>query len=92
MSEIFDIGVLIPQSPPCLLGWSQQHVDGAVVIQLAGELDMATTAELDLRLSRVVESDSAAAIVLWPFRSLSRWPWCPASTPRSNARPRAGPP
>jgi len=46
-------------------GWSQQLLDGGVVVvYLAGELDMATAADLGRRLMRVAESGDAATIVL----------------------------
>ena len=47
-----------------LFDWSQQCVDGAVVIHLAGELDLSTAVELRRRLMRVAESGAAATIVL----------------------------
>jgi anti-sigma B factor antagonist len=49
---------------PGRFGWSQRRVDGADVICLAGELDLATAAELRQRLMDVVESSTAATIVL----------------------------
>jgi anti-anti-sigma factor len=39
-------------------------MDGAVVVRLAGELDMSTAAELRRRLLRVVKSTAAPTIVL----------------------------
>jgi len=53
-----------PQWGPGLFGWSQQCVDGAVVIHVAGELDLATAVELRRRLMRVAESGATAPIVL----------------------------
>ena len=47
-----------------VFGWSERRVDGADVIVLAGELDLATAAELRQRLMRVAESSTAATIVL----------------------------
>jgi anti-sigma B factor antagonist len=46
------------------LGWSQRSADGAAVICLSGELDLATAAELRRRLMRVAESSNATTIVL----------------------------
>ncbi|MEU5727286.1 STAS domain-containing protein [Micromonospora sp. NPDC047738] len=53
-----------PQWGPGRLGWSQRRVDGALVIHLAGELDLSTAAELHRRLMSVVESSAAATVVL----------------------------
>ena len=48
---------------PASFRWSQQCVDDAVVIRLAGEMDLSTAAELR-RLLEAVETDAAATIVL----------------------------
>jgi anti-anti-sigma factor len=49
---------------PGRFGWSQRVADGAVVVHLAGELDLSTAAELGRRLMRVAETGSAPTIVL----------------------------
>jgi anti-anti-sigma factor len=56
--------VRVPRWGPGHFGWSQRHVDGGVVVYLAGELDLSTAAELRRRLMRVAESGAAATIVL----------------------------
>src|SRR5215211_6904624 len=53
-----------PRWAPGLFGWSQRCVDGAVVIHLAGELDLSTAVELRRRLMRVAESGGASTILL----------------------------
>jgi anti-anti-sigma factor len=64
VSKISRDGVRAPGSGPGLLGWSQRRVDGAEVICLAGELDLAASAELRSRLMSIAESDTAAVTVL----------------------------
>jgi anti-sigma B factor antagonist len=49
---------------PGRLGWAQRHVDGVVVVHVAGELDLSTSEELHHRLMTVVESGPAALVVL----------------------------
>lgn len=53
----------VPQCAPASFRWSQRCVDGAVVVSLAGELDLAAV-ELEPLLLRVAESGHAATIVL----------------------------
>ena len=64
MSERSDGEVRVPQCGPGHFGWSQRRVDGAVVVYLAGELDLGTAAEFRRRLMSVVESGAAATVVL----------------------------
>ena len=64
MSENSGNGVGAPPRGSGRFGWSRRRVDGAEVIFLAGELDLATAAELRRRLLPVVESSAAATIVL----------------------------
>jgi len=45
-------------------GWSEWVADGAVVVYLAGELDLSTAAEFGRRLMEVAESGAAPTIVL----------------------------
>jgi anti-anti-sigma factor len=49
---------------PGRFGWSQQSVNGAVVVRLAGELDLSTSAELRRRLLQVASTGGASRIVL----------------------------
>jgi anti-sigma B factor antagonist len=44
--------------------WSQGTLDGAVVVRLAGELDLSTAAQLRQLLLNVVESGTATTVVL----------------------------
>ncbi|HZN75630.1 MAG TPA: STAS domain-containing protein [Micromonosporaceae bacterium] len=64
MFKISADSVRAPRWGPGRLGWSQRRVDGADVIYLAGELDLATAAELRQRLMGVAETSAAATIVL----------------------------
>lgn len=57
----YEVGV--PQCGPASFRYSQRCGDGAVVISLAGELDIAV-AELEPLLRRVAESGPAPTIVL----------------------------
>lgn len=63
MSQISGGEVGIPSWGPALFRWSQRSVDDAVVVSLAGELDV-SAAELGPLLLRVAESGIAATIVL----------------------------
>ena len=54
----------VPRGEPASFRWSQGALDGAVVVRLAGELDLSTAAELRQLLLRVAESDTAATVVL----------------------------
>lgn len=63
MSEDFGAESPTPGVGPDRFGWSQRCVDGAVVVLLAGELDLSTAAEFRRRLRTVAES-AAARIVL----------------------------
>ena len=56
--------VVPPQLKPDGIGWRQRRFDDVHVIYLAGELDLATAAQLRQLLTGVVESSTAAAIVL----------------------------
>jgi anti-anti-sigma factor len=58
-----DREVGVPQCGPASFRWSQRCGDGAVVVSLAGELDLAAVG-LEPLLLRVVESGPAATIVL----------------------------
>jgi anti-anti-sigma factor len=53
-----------PGWDPSRFGWSQRSVDGAVVVQLAGELDISTAVELRRRLLQVARMDGTSSIVL----------------------------
>ena len=64
MSEKFDGEARVPQGELASLRWSQGTLDGAVVVRLAGELDLSTAAELRQLLLNVAESGSAATVVL----------------------------
>ncbi len=57
----YDLGV--PNRGPASFRWSQRCEDGAVVVALAGELDIAAV-ELESLLLRVAESGPAPTIVL----------------------------
>jgi anti-anti-sigma factor len=63
VSEAAGSEVDVPWSGPGLFCWSQRSMDGAVVVCLAGELDVSTV-ELGPLLRGVVESGAAAMIVL----------------------------
>src|SRR5262249_19235910 len=52
-----------PQPGSCGFGWSQRRVDGGVVVDVAGELDFATSTELGQRLLNVVESGAAVVVL-----------------------------
>ena len=64
MSEKLDGEAGVTQGEPASFRWSQGALDGAVVVRLAGELDLSTAAELRQLLLRVAESDTAATVVL----------------------------
>ena len=63
MSGISRDDTLTPGQGPAGFGWSQRSVDGAVVVHLAGDLDLSTAVELRRRLGEVGDSD-ADVIVL----------------------------
>jgi anti-anti-sigma factor len=53
-------------SVPDRFNWSQRRVNGSVMVQLSGELDVSVSDELDRRLTNVVESDAAVVVLdLW---------------------------
>jgi anti-anti-sigma factor len=58
------VSEILADSAPALLGWSRRHVDGAEVIFLVGELDLAVASELRQRLTGAVEASTAARILL----------------------------
>jgi anti-sigma B factor antagonist len=62
--EKSDANVRAPLSRWGRCNWSQAHVDGALVVYLAGELDLSTARQLRRRLMAVAESSTAATIVL----------------------------
>jgi len=54
----------VPRGELASFRWSQGTLDGAVVVRLAGELDLSTAAELRQLLMRVAESGTRATVVL----------------------------
>ena len=64
MSEKLDGGAGVPQGELASLRWSQGTLDGAVVVRLAGELDLSTATELRQLLLNVAESSTATTVVL----------------------------
>ena len=54
----------VPQGELASFRWWQRSLEDAVVVCLAGELDLSTAAELRRLLLRVAESDTAATVVL----------------------------
>lgn len=64
MSEIFSGVAPARRRQPGCFGWSQRQIDGGVLVQVTGELDLSTSAELRQRLTKVVESSGGAVIVL----------------------------
>ncbi|WP_433292408.1 STAS domain-containing protein [Actinoplanes sp. CA-030573] len=67
MSEKSLSGIFSPPCEPSQFAWSRVVVDGADVIYLSGDLDMATVDDLRARLMNVVESSTAGAIVIDMF-------------------------
>lgn len=53
-----------PQWEPGGFGWSLRRVDGAVVVRVAGELDLSTSAEWRRKLMKLAESDPYTVAVL----------------------------
>ncbi|GAB1641301.1 anti-sigma factor antagonist [Krasilnikovia sp. MM14-A1259] len=49
---------------PHRFGWTKRHVDGRIVVDVTGELDLSTVPEWRECLRRVAESGAAATIVL----------------------------
>jgi len=64
VSELSDAEACAPHWEPGRLLWSQRSVGDAVVVRLAGELDLSTATEFRRRLLSVAESDAATTIVL----------------------------
>lgn len=64
MPEMSDIEAGVPRGRSGRFGWTPRWVDGVVVVHLAGELDLSTSAELRERLMTVVGSDRAEVVVL----------------------------
>ena len=64
MSEELDGEAGVPQGELASLRWSQGTLDGAVVVRLAGELDLSTAAQLRQLLLNVAESSTATTVVL----------------------------
>jgi anti-anti-sigma factor len=56
--------VRVPRLRAGQFAWSQRPVGDGIVVWLAGELDLSTTAELRRRLMGVAGSETAATIVL----------------------------
>lgn len=63
MLTLTECGVA-PSWEPGRLDWSQRSVNGAVVVQLTGELDLSTSIELRRRLLGVARTGDASRIVL----------------------------
>ena len=63
MPQMADYEVGVPRSGPASFRWSQRCRGDAVVVSLAGELDIASV-ELEPLLLRLAESGPAARIVL----------------------------
>ena len=63
MSETAGAEVGLQRMRPASFRWLRQFVGDAVVIRLAGEMDLSTAAELR-QLLRAAETDTAATIVL----------------------------
>ena len=63
MSEKLGSEAGVPREELASFRWSLGTNDGAVVVRLAGELDLSTAAELR-QLLRVAESGTAATVVL----------------------------
>jgi anti-anti-sigma factor len=61
--KMVDYEVGVPQCGPSSFRWAQRYGDDAVVVSLAGELDVACV-ELEPLLLRLAESGPAATIVL----------------------------
>ncbi|BFU45472.1 STAS domain-containing protein [Krasilnikovia sp. MM14-A1004] len=64
MSEKSGGEVRVPHCGPGRFGWTQRQIDGGLLVEVAGELDLSTVPELRRRLSTVTDSDAAATIVL----------------------------
>lgn len=63
MSQMVDREVGVPHRGRTSFRWSQRCGDGAVIVSLAGELDLAAV-ELEPLLLRIAESGATATIVL----------------------------
>jgi anti-sigma B factor antagonist len=63
VSEMSDCEARAPGWGPGCFGWSQRYADGGVVVHVAGELDLSTSAELRQRLMKVVESGRGAVVL-----------------------------
>jgi anti-anti-sigma factor len=54
----------VPREELASFRWSQVTLDGAVVVRLAGELDLSTAAQFRQLLLKVAESGTATTVVL----------------------------
>ena len=64
MSEKLGGEAGVPQDELASFRWSQVTLDGAVVVRLAGELDLSTAAQFRQLLLKVAESGTATTVVL----------------------------
>ena len=64
MSEKLGGEAGVPRDELASFRWSQVTLDGAVVVRLAGELDLSTAAQFRQLLLKVAESGTATTVVL----------------------------
>ena len=64
MSEKLGGEAGVPRDELASFRWSQCTLDGAVVVRLAGEIDLSTAAEFRQLLLKVAESGTATTVVL----------------------------